>query len=123
MCSLKERTKEDLVVKSGILEFLQSHIESMAPRVESSLSSELKAKKRGASRDTHASSHNILVANSTLAIKELIRIIIIRGHIRACVLAIDLGFVTRRGFCTLCLIIIVFQISPKSSYERDDKRC
>ena len=32
------------------------------------------------------------------------RYIIIRGHIRACVLAIDLGVVTRRGFCTLCLI-------------------
>ena len=26
------------------------------------------------------------------------------GHICACMLAIDLGFVTRQGFCTLCLI-------------------
>ena len=34
------------------------------------------------------------------------RYIIIRGHICACVLAIDLGFVTRRGFCTLCLILV-----------------
>ena len=37
---------------------------------------------------------------------KIIIIIIIRGHIRACVLAIDLGVVTRRGFCTLCLINI-----------------
>ena len=41
MCRLNEGTKEDLVVKSGILEFLQSHIESTAPRVETSLCSEL----------------------------------------------------------------------------------
>ena len=36
------------------------------------------------------------------------RYIIIRGHIRACVLAIDLGVVTRRGFCTLCLILFQY---------------
>ena len=46
----------------------------------------------------HASSRNILVANSTLVIKAKVRYIIIRGHIRACVLAIDLRFVTCRGF-------------------------
>ena len=28
-------------------------------------------------------------------------------HIRACVLAIDFGFVTRRGFGTLCLILFI----------------
>ena len=56
--------------------------------------SDSKAKKHGASCDVYASSRSILVANCTLA----------RGHICACVLAIDLGFVTRRRFCTLCLI-------------------
>ena len=54
-----------------------------------------KAKKRGASRDvTRELAQYYYVANSIH--------IIIRGRICPCVLAIDLGFVTRRGFCTLC---------------------
>ena len=39
--TVKQGTNDDLVVKSGILEFLRSHIESTASPVETSLRSEL----------------------------------------------------------------------------------
>ena len=71
--------------------------------------------KQGASYDVHVSSRNILVTNSILSTTRIISYEqvcyrYIRGHIRFCMyaLAIDLGFVTCRGLCSLCLIIVLF---------------
>ena len=56
---------------------------------------------------TRAHAHNILVANSILAIEMPTSTrCVLRGHICACVLTIGLCFVTRQEFCTLCLIVV-----------------